>query len=149
MLTRSGLEDWSGKLHTTEFSVGWVLKIRRRHLHRTVQRLRNISEWITLKAGIYREMCCSSGGHENSNSVCLARIFPSSHCTFCPALLPYFPFNLFVFKVNPQSLPSPPLTRFCPLLSLKWNHLCVFLILTKCVIHSFMFPHLTITQTST
>lgn len=67
MLTKSGLEDWSGNLHTAEFSVGWVLKIRRRHLHRTVHRLRNISEWFTLKAGVYWEMCCVSGGHENSN----------------------------------------------------------------------------------
>lgn len=70
MLTKSGLEDWSGKLHTAEFGVGWVLKIRRRHLHHTVQRLRNISKWITLKAGVYREMCCCSGGHENSSNVC-------------------------------------------------------------------------------
>lgn len=37
----------------------------------------------------------------------LARTFPASHHPFCHALLPYLPFNLFVFKVNPQALPSP------------------------------------------
>lgn len=59
-----------GKLHTVEFSVGWVLKIRRRHLQRTVQRLRNLSEWLRLKPGVYWEMCCCSGGHENWSDVC-------------------------------------------------------------------------------
>lgn len=38
---------------------------------------------------------------------------------------------------------SPQLTRFWPSLSLKRYHLCVFLFLTKSVIHSFMLPHLT------
>lgn len=106
MLTKSGLEDWSGKLHTAEFSDGWVLKIRRRHLHRTVQRLRNISEWIALKAGVYREATVLEVTRTAAMSV-LARIFLTSRYTFCRALLPYLPFNLFVFKANPQSLPSP------------------------------------------
>lgn len=67
MLIKSRLQNWYGRLHSDKFSGGWVLKIWRWHLYHTVQRLRNMSEWIRLKAGVYREMLFARSREEQQS----------------------------------------------------------------------------------